>query len=119
MYASATRSLAALEFFVNLDPSEAPGNLVAVPAEILETIPVAHVDVSDLPRGWRAYPAPASLADLGAEWVRSGKTAVLSVPSTVIPQERNYLLNPAHRDFKAIRIGTPEPFSFDPRMWRR
>jgi len=43
---------------------------------------------------------------------------VLAVPSAIIPRERNYLLNPAHRDFKAIRIGAPEPFGLDPRMWK-
>jgi RES domain-containing protein len=43
---------------------------------------------------------------------------VLVVPSAIVPQERNVLLNPAHRDFRVIRRGAPEPFSFDPRMWK-
>jgi RES domain-containing protein len=38
------------------------------------------------------------------------------VPSVIVPQERNVLLNPAHPDFRRIRLGAPEPFSFDPRM---
>jgi RES domain-containing protein len=46
------------------------------------------------------------------------KSPGLSVPSAVVPPERNYLLNPAHRDFTKIRIGKPEPFHFDPRLWR-
>ncbi|MBI2497892.1 MAG: RES domain-containing protein, partial [Opitutae bacterium] len=40
----------------------------------------------------------------------------LRVPSVVVPGEFNYLLNPAHPDFKRVKIGKPEPFSFDPRL---
>jgi RES domain-containing protein len=46
-------------------------------------------------------------------------TAVLAVPSAVIPHELNYLLNPRHPHFKRIRVGRPEPFSFDPRLRKR
>jgi RES domain-containing protein len=44
---------------------------------------------------------------------------VLAVPSAVIPQELNYLLNPLHSDFKRIRVGHSEAFRFDPRLRRR
>ena len=55
---------------------------------------------------------------MGTTWAREGKTAVLAVPSAVIPQERNYLLNPLHPSFSRIRIGAAQPFAFDPRMWK-
>lgn len=77
------------------------------------------VEVRRLPTNWRAYPAPASRADLGTRWIREGKTALLGVPSAVIPAESNYLINPQHPDVKAIRLGPPTPFSFDPRMSKR
>ncbi len=80
---------------------------------------LGEIAVASLPRTWRRYPAPEHLADLGTGWVRAGRTAVLVVPSAIVPQEQNFLLNPAHRDFRAIGLGTPEPFSFDPRIWRR
>jgi hypothetical protein len=54
--------------------------------------------------------------DLGMSWVKSGTTAVLSVPSVVVPNERNYLLNPAHPDFSKIRFFAPKPFVFDRRL---
>jgi RES domain-containing protein len=50
--------------------------------------------------------------------VASASTAMLVVPSAVIPDERNYLLNPAHPDFKRFRLNKPEAFHFDPRMWK-
>ena len=72
-----------------------------------------------LGRGWRNDPAPEHLAELGTRWQHEGKTAILAVPSAVIPHETNYLLNPLHQAFRKISLGMPERFTFDPRMWRR
>ena len=55
---------------------------------------------------------------MGSRWAQEGKTPILSVPSAVVPQERNYLLNPAHAEFQKITVGKPEPFSLDLRMWK-
>jgi len=118
VYTSGTLSLAALEYFVHLDPADAPVDLAAIPAEIPDTIPRRQIEVDTLPSTWRSYPAPEPLADLGTAWVRAGTTAVLLVPSAIVPPEHNVLLNPAHRDFRRIRLGPSEPFSFDPRMWK-
>jgi RES domain-containing protein len=119
IFASATLSLAALERFVHADPDLEPIDLVAVPIEIAAHAAVDAVDVDDLPRDWRAYPAPAALALIGERWLLAHSAAVLSVPSVVIPHERNFIVNPAHAEFATLTAGTAEPFSFDPRMWKR
>jgi RES domain-containing protein len=119
IYTSATLSLAALEYYVHLDPVDSPADLVAIPADIPDAVARSEIGIDALPPGWRDYPAPDDLADLGTAWVRAHRTAVLVVPSALVPQERNLLLNPAHTDFAQIRRGVPEPFSFDPRMWKR
>lgn len=111
--------MAVLEYLVHLDPADASTDLVAIPAEIPDATARRAIAADTLPPTWRHYPAPEHLADLGTAWVRAGTTAVLVVPSAIVPQERNVLLNPAHRDFRGIRVGIPEPFSFDPRMWKR
>jgi RES domain-containing protein len=111
-------SLAALECFVNLDTDLSPRNLVAVAADVPESLRLERIGLGGLPEGWRRYPAPESLQDIGTAWVARGSTAILSVPSAVIPEERNYLLNPVHPEFKRIRLGEPKPFHFDPRMWK-
>lgn len=80
---------------------------------------VRTVESSELPADWRHSPAPRALQELGSSWVRGGETALLSVPSVVVPRERNLILNPAHPDLAALRTLPPEPFSFDPRMWQR
>jgi RES domain-containing protein len=118
VYTSATLSLAALEYFVNLEFATAPNDLVAVPAGIPDGVSLAEVEGSTLPANWRAYPAPDRLADLGSAWAASNRSAVLVVPSAVIPAERNYVLSPGHPEFRAIRVGTAQPFAFDPRMWK-
>lgn len=118
VYAAESVSLAVLEFFVHLDTRDSP-HLVVVGAELPADVNVRAVDWGALPPDWRRTPAPDSLADLGTAWAREGVTAVLAVPSAIVPREMNYLLNPAHRDFARIRIGKPEPFSMDPRMSRR
>ena len=119
VYTSATLSLAVLEYFVNLPASVAPPDLVMVRADLPDGLAVKSLDAAGLPRNWRQYPAPESLAEMGSRWAGEGKTAVLAVPSAVVPQERNYLLNPAHPDFRRITIGRPEPFSLDLRMWKK
>ena len=118
VYTSATLSLAVLEYFVNLPAAAAPADLVAISAELQADIPMTSLDAGDLPRGWRKYPAPDALADLGTRWVEEGKTAILAVPSAVVPQERNYLLNPSHPRFREIKTGKPELLSLDSRMWK-
>jgi RES domain-containing protein len=118
VYTSATLSLAALEFFVNLDRDTEPDQLVAISADFPDDMRVEHIEVSNLPRKWRGYPVSEELQDLGTAWVARASTAVLVVPSAMIPAEHNYLLNPAHPDFNRFRLNKPEAFHFDPRMWK-
>jgi RES domain-containing protein len=118
VYASETLSLAALEYFVHLEPELAPPGLLCAAAEIPSGLRSQTLAPAELPAGWREYPAGEPLQELGAAWVREGRSAVLYVPSAVIPHERNVLLNPAHPDFRRLRLRPPEPFSFDPRMWK-
>jgi RES domain-containing protein len=119
VFASATLSLAALERFVHTDPDLEAIDLVAVSMEIGASVAIEAVDAGDLPEDWRAYPAPPALAGIGERWLQAARTAVLSIPSAVIPHERNFILNPAHADFAKLKTHTAEAFSFDPRMWRK
>jgi RES domain-containing protein len=119
VYTSDTLSLAALEYFIHLEPDIAPEHLASRAAGIPVDLRIPLLSLADLPAGWRTFPAPERLKDLGTGWARSRVSLALSVPSTVIPHERNVLLNPLHPDFGKIRLLPPEDFSFDPRMWKR
>ena len=114
VYTSATLSLAALETLVHLNPPVA-FKYVAIPIEFDEAL-VETFATSDLPADWNEEPPPPSTAEIGDRWVKESRSAVLELPSVIIPAEPNYLLNPTHSDFKRIRIGKPTPFSFDPRL---
>jgi len=118
VFTSATLSLAALERFVNTDADLEPVDLVAIAVDIETNIAIVTVTLADLRADWRKYPAPPALARIGERWLRESKSAVLSVPSVVVPTERNFILNPTHADFVRLTISPSEPFSFDPRVWK-
>ncbi len=94
VYTSTSRALAALEFFVNLQPNEAPDNLLMAEA----TVPDANIEtigLDALPRNWRELDNERC-RDLGSEWVRSLRSVALKVPSAVVDGDWNVLLNPKH-----------------------
>jgi RES domain-containing protein len=119
VYTSESLALAALEYLVNVDPETAPGDLVAICATVPDEVAVKILTADGLPRNWRSFPAPPKLALLGTTWAESLETAVLRVPSVVVPQESNLLLNPRHPDFAKVVLKAPIPFAFDPRVWRK
>lgn len=118
VYTARHLSLAVLELFVHLEPEVAPEDLVILAAHLPRSWRIPRLQVAELPSNWRAVPALGALQDAGEQWVRKGKSAALAVPSAVVPAEQNILINPAHPAFSAIRLGKPQSFSFDPRMWK-
>jgi RES domain-containing protein len=77
---------------------------------------VERMTAASLPPGWREEPVPPPTKEMGDFWVKLGRSAVLELPGVISTGESNYLLNPAHPDFKKITLGKPELFSFDPRL---
>lgn len=118
VYTSATLSLAALETFVHMEIEDAGSLFVSIQVDIPDSVLIEKVDITKLPLDWQNIPAPAALAVIGDEWFNSKRTAVLIVPSAIIPIENNYLINPFHQDFGKIKIHPPEPFVLDQRIWK-
>jgi RES domain-containing protein len=116
VYTSSTLPLAVLELLVHLDDDDLAKAYIGIPADIPDSVKITTIRVSSLPREWRTFPRPQALADLGSRWAAVRESAVLAVPSAIIPSDLNYLLNPLHPHFRRIRIGRPEPFTFDPRL---
>ena len=114
VYTSNTISLAALETLVHLNPP-VPFKYVAIRIQFDDAL-VEIVRAKALPPDWQTEPPPPSTKAMGDAWARAARSAVLALPSVIIPGELNYLLNPAHPDFKTISLGKPEPFAFDPRL---
>jgi RES domain-containing protein len=116
VYTAATLSLAALELLVRIHRAFAPTDLVAVEIDMPDVVEIERVSPSKLGSGWEAYPAPSFTQQLGTSWLVARRTAVLQVPSAVIPRESNYLLNPAQPRCARVRIVGRAPFSFDARL---
>lgn len=114
VYTAATTSLAILEIIVHADARLLP-HYVAIPVHFNDDL-VEVIEPGLLPGGWRTHPSPFGLKRIGDQWIDSMRTAVLRVPSAVVPQEWNYLLNPKHPDFAAVEIGAPVPLETDTRL---
>jgi RES domain-containing protein len=115
VYTASNVSLAALEILVHNQYALRVPELVIFSCHFPEAI-VETVDRGRLPADWRSYPGPVELQRIGGEWLESKTSAVLEVPSAVIEEEVNYLLNPEHEDFRSIDIGQPRSFRIDPRL---
>ncbi|MCP4628715.1 MAG: RES domain-containing protein [bacterium] len=79
---------------------------------------IIDLPLKKLPGDWNSRPVSPSTKVIGDRWVKKTKSVVLKVPSVVVPEEYNYLLNPNHPVFEKITIGTPIQYRFDPRLTR-
>jgi RES domain-containing protein len=113
VYTAASRSLAVLEILVNY--AALPRDFVITPVRIPDRVKIFSLPQALLAHGWQE--AMAATQILGGSFLRN--TAVLCVPSAVIPEESNYVLNPEHTDFRHIEFHPSEPFLFDPRLERK
>jgi RES domain-containing protein len=114
IYTSASLSLAALENLVHLTTPVA-FRYVALAVEFHDRL-VERADTIALPTDCNEEPPPQTAQEIGDRWVREARSVALELPSVIIPGEFNYLLNPAHPDFKKITMSKPELFSFDQRL---
>jgi len=118
-YASEHQSLAMLEYFVHLEASDPPPDLVLSSADVPDDLPRQRIEIGKLPANWRETPAPAELARLGDEFVRTGCECILIVPSALVASESNWLINPSHDEFRKITILETEPLTYDSRLSAR
>jgi len=109
VYTAGSLALAQLEVLVHLPADRLLKSYVAFQA----VVPEDCIDVyppEDLPASWRSNPAPEAAKKVGDSWVKEDRSAVLQVPSAVVPREPCFLLDPHHKDFSQIRVSGP----FDP-----
>jgi len=115
VYTSATKSLALLEILVHLDAGGPLPRLVAFSFDLDDKL-VERLSAADLPRRWRTSDGLLVTQQIGDAWLAAGRTVALAVPSAVVPEESNYLLNPAHLAYRRLKFGKPVPFLLDPRL---
>lgn len=116
VYTSGTVSLAALEILANVRLVVLLNDFVAIPLTFDAAL-CARLEPDQLPPRWNDPVATSATRTIGSTWARNRTSAVLAVPSAIVPVEVNYLLNPEHSDFHAVDISSPESFRFDPRLF--
>ena len=116
IYAAESLSLATLEIVVHLERAELLyTSFIKIPITF-DAHMVHTVKRRTLPKDWNRLPPSESTQKLGYQWISQSKFAVLKVPSTIIVEEYNYLINPNHHDFSRMKIGKPQKYKFDPRL---
>lgn len=115
IYTSESRALALLEYSVNINIDEIPRALSFTIIEIPGN-GIHELKEEELPGNWKEAPAPSSTKDLGTALLKAAKKPVLKIPSAVIPEEFNYVLNPMHRESKKFKILAIKDFPYDVRI---
>lgn len=115
VYSASTLSLATLEMLVHVESTELPDTLasfeVVVPDDSTETL-------DRVPDDWFQDPLQRQSRRYGDTWAAEARSVALLVPSAVIPQETNILLNPLHQRFPEVAVLSQRPFRLDPRLAR-
>jgi RES domain-containing protein len=99
---------------LEIDPEDLPTHYQLLGIEVPDGVAVTALAESELPDGWRQQIAVTRAR--GDEWLRAGATALLRLPSAIVPEATNYLLNPAHADAARISIASALSAPFDPRL---
>ena len=118
IYTSASISLAVLEYTLNYRRRGWVPASVLGRAAIPDRVKIEVVTLADLPRNWSAADPPPKLRQIGQRWLDDGAAAILKVPSAVVVEEWNYIINPQHPDFKKLIFQRPRRFQFDRRLAR-
>jgi RES domain-containing protein len=111
VYTSSTIALAVLEWRAHLAQWPAPPVMIVE----IQFSPALVLTPARLPHHWKQLPAPKANAAVGDNWSKSGKSAILKLPSAIVSEEFNYLLNPLHPHYGRIIRGKPRLSRVDPR----
>jgi RES domain-containing protein len=116
VYASSSRALAALEYLAHVDLEDVPDDLVLLTLEVPDDAAITVVEPAALPVGWHRRTDHPACLEIGHEWLAARASAVLRVPSAVMPEESNVLITPRHPDAARVVTRSTAPFAFDPRL---
>jgi RES domain-containing protein len=117
VYTAESRALAILEVSVHLDLNEdLPTDRYYVEIDIPDDVEILELFIEDLPENWDVKPPTLETQYIGDDFVKDHKAAVLKVPSSIVPPESNYLINPHHAEARKISVISLTPLEFDNRF---
>jgi len=114
LYLASSRSLAVLESLAHIAPTNIPDELLMLTIEAPDDF--AEINISSLPVNWSGYPEPNILKQIGNAFLQKNEHLLLKVPSALVPEEFNYLMNPSHKNAAKVKILKKSPFNFDERL---
>ncbi|MEM9830051.1 MAG: RES family NAD+ phosphorylase [Bacteroidota bacterium] len=114
LYTASSRALAAVELAVHLDLNDLPDDLIMTTLGIPES--ATMITLNNLPKGWNSHPPELPSKKIGDDFLTGNHHLILAVPSVVVSEDVNYLLNPNHPLFAKVHIKRQVPFHFDPRL---
>ena len=117
LYTSSSVSLAVLENLVHLQKHLLPKDIVLITLEVDENLPNEIKSMNNLPKNWRKFPVPVSSQKIGDSMVKENQKLYLTVPSTLVVNEMNILINVLHWDFNKVKIVETKPFTLDVRLF--
>lgn len=117
IYAAGSRSLAALEYLVHLNQGGIMANdFVISTIHIPSAVAYKTLDIKALPAGWAEVEYMGTTQKIGTEFLKQQQAVALKVPSAIVPDECNYIINPAHQQMAECTIKRIEEFKFDSRL---
>lgn len=117
MYTAESRALAILERLPGTDLDDLPDDFYLFEIETPNNASVETVTEADIGPAWHR-PRHEGCRDIGTEWAASRRSLILAVPSVIVPEEHNYLINPRHPGASEVRLAANRPFRFDDRLFR-
>lgn len=118
IYTAENRSLACLENLVHRNGFGLDSDYFIMTITIPNAVLISEIKYSELPQKWNLADENAHLLcrSFGDDWIKSQKSCCLVVPSAIIENEKNILINPNHKDFEKVKLSLSQPFSFDNRL---
>jgi len=117
LYTSQSRALASLEMAVHIPFGFLPKDFKLISIELPEHCGLIEINQDDLPDNWKQYTFSTITQKIGNEWARQADALIMKVPSVVVEEEFNFLVNPLHPDFKYVSIAGIKAFEFDLRLF--
>lgn len=119
IYCAEHRSLALAEVLVHISLENLSSSYVMLVIDIPEKVSRLIMSADELPENWNHFPPPESPKRIGDQFIEEEKACILKIPSVIVKEEFNILINPKHSDFSFIKIDHIEQFRIDERLFKQ
>lgn len=117
VYTASSLSLALLEQLVRIDPDEIPDDFVSIAIDLPRDFSVQMMTQDQFPAQWQKPEYLSWFRQQGDTWLKQQTSLALIVPSVIVSEETNILLNPQHPEMKKVKLAEIKPFIFDNRLF--